>query len=147
MVSGKRREAGGLARSEAKRADWSGGAAALATERAPGDPRDLPAAVPPAQVAADGFLLFRVAAKVGARQGELLQRRELALDPVEPGGIGRCEVEADLVGRRVLEHRGRQVRLVVVQHDVEDFVRPITPPHRLEKGEELPPVFRRANVP
>src|SRR4051794_32630635 len=55
------------------------------------------AGVAPAQVVGDGGALFGVAGVVGAVQGEVAQRGELGLDPVQPRGVGRQEHQLDVV--------------------------------------------------
>ena len=66
-----------------------------------------------------------VAGVVGAVQGEVAQRLELGLDPVQPRGVGRGVGELDVVGGRPLGHSrviaGRQVGAEVVQHDAQPY--------------------------
>ena len=71
--------------------------ASLLDVRTPGLDGDLPASVAPGEVAVDGLLLLLVVAIVRIVQGKLPQRRELALDAVEPGGVGGHEVQFDLM--------------------------------------------------
>jgi hypothetical protein len=44
------------------------------------------------------IVAIRKRRRVGAVEGEVAQRRELALDPVQPGCVRREEDEFDLVG-------------------------------------------------
>ena len=72
----------------------------------------------PADVGADGGVLFGVAAVVGAVEGEVAQGGELGLDPVQPGGVGWGEHELDVVGRAPGQHFGAFVRPEVVHDQV-----------------------------
>ena len=54
--------------------------------------------VPPGEVAADHAALFFVAGVVGAVEGEIAQRGEVALDPVEVARVGRGVGQLDVVG-------------------------------------------------
>ena len=66
-------------------------------------------AVPPGDVAADHAGLVVVAGVVGAVQGEVAQRLELGLDPVQPRRIGRGVGQLDVVGCRPPATRGSSV--------------------------------------
>ena len=55
-------------------------------------------AVPPSDVATDHVGLFVMVLVVSAVKGEIAQGGEVALDPVEPAGVGRHVGELDVVG-------------------------------------------------
>ncbi len=63
----------------------------------------------------------------------------MELDAVKPGGIGRREVEAYMVGRGPTTHLGLQVGAVVVQHDVQRLATRVTAADPLEERQELDP--------
>jgi len=58
---------------------------------------------------------------VGAVQGEVAQSGELGLDAVQPGAVGRCAGELDVVGCGPAANPGvllrGQVRGEIVEHD------------------------------
>src|SRR3954451_1313852 len=56
--------------------------------------------VPPGDVAADHACLVAVGGVVGAVEGEVAQRGELRLDPVEPGAVERRVGDLGVVHRR-----------------------------------------------
>ena len=101
--------------------------------------RNRPAAIPPRQVAKDGLLLLLVSAKIRMVQSKLLQGGELALDAIQPGGVGGSAVEPHVVSGGPLEHFGLQVGFVVVQDDVQPLAARVTPPHPFQEREKLPP--------
>jgi hypothetical protein len=104
-------------------------------------------AVTPGEAAADHAGLLAVGGVVGAVEGEVAQRGELGLDPVQPARIGRgvgklyvvgCGPDAD-PGVVV----GAQVRAEGVQHD------PDAHPWRVEgaqEDQELPPTLARPDM-
>ncbi len=86
------------------------------------------------QIVADGCLLFVVDVVVGVVQADLPGGREVALDPVKPRSVRRCEVKPDSMGLGVRQH----LRLAVVSDVVEDDVqRPTMPVPSSEPFQEL----------
>lgn len=57
-------------------------------------------AVAPGDVAADHRGLLAMAGVIRAVEGEVAQRGELGLDPVQPGGVERGVGQLDVVRRR-----------------------------------------------
>jgi len=107
-----------------------------------------PAAVPPGQVASDGLLLLLVSPKIRMVQRKFPQRRELTFDAVQPRGTGGREVELHAMGGGPLEHFRLQVRLVVVQDDVQRFPKRVSPPYPLQERKEISPrLVRREHSP
>jgi hypothetical protein len=108
-------------------------------------------AVPPGDVAADPAGLLGVAGVIGAFQGEVAQRGELRLDPVQPGSIRRHIGQLDVVGRSPLADprvvTGRQVRAVVVQHQAEPHPGRVQGPQVAQEHQELPTALARLDVP
>ena len=98
-----------------------------------------PATVPPGQVASDGLLWLLVSPKIRMVQRKFPQRRELALDAVQPRGIRGREVEPHSMRGGPSQHFRLQVRLEVVQDDVQRFPKRVPPPHPLQKREEVSP--------
>src|SRR3954447_1013125 len=85
--------------------------------------------VPPGDVAADHAGLLAVGGVVGAVEGEVAQRGELRLDPVEPGAVERGVGDLDVVRLRPpadpVVGAGGQVRAEVVADDREPHSRRI----------------------
>jgi hypothetical protein len=75
-------------------------------------------AVAPAHVAGDRGFLSGVAAIVAAVEGEVADRGELALDPVQPRGVAGCVNQLDVVGRAPRDDLGLAVGSVVVTNQV-----------------------------
>src|SRR5262245_7841755 len=100
---------------------------------------DFVLAVAPTQVLVNGLLLFGMTAVVGGLQGELLERREVALDAIEPRRLSRREVEANVVLRGPSANLGLEVRAVVVEHDVQDLLARVATANPLQERQELHP--------
>jgi hypothetical protein len=75
--------------------------------------------VVPAEVAGDRGLLGGVAGVVAAVEGEVADRGELGLDPVQPGRVGRGVDEVDVVVSTPVGDLGLGVGAVVVADQVE----------------------------
>jgi hypothetical protein len=90
---------------------------------------DSPLTVSPAEVAAEGLLRLGMAAVVHVVQAELLEGCKVALDPVQPRGARRREVERHAVG------------CGIGQHDVQDLAAGILAPQPLQEGQERPAVL------
>jgi hypothetical protein len=103
------------------------------------------AGVVPADVSGDGGVLFVVTAMVGAVEREVTQGRELGLDPVQPGAVGRQEDQLDVVVDRPGADVCVFVRGEVVQHHIQLLPGP-TGAQPLEEVEELPPALARADA-
>src|SRR5882672_1186986 len=95
--------------------------------------------VAPAQVVLNGLLLCVMVAEVRSVQGELFEGRKVALDAVEPGGLRRREVEANLMSRRPRTDFGLEMRTIVIHHDVQDLLTRITSANPLEERQKLHP--------
>ena len=54
----------------------------------------------PGQIALDRLLDFLITAEIRRRHGKLLERREVALNAVEPRGVGGREVKLNVVRQR-----------------------------------------------
>src|SRR5262249_51770977 len=119
----------------------------LAIELQPALAADGALPIPPCHVQLDRLLQRLVTAVIGVVQGELLQLGELALDPVPPRGVGRRQVELDLVPPRPRHHLGLEVRPVVVQHDVQRLPLAVAPPEPLQEVQERRPGLPRVEAP
>lgn len=74
---------------------------------------------------------------IGAADGELLQRREVGLDGVQPARVGRSVGRLDVVGGHEQLQAGVLVRVEVVHHDIEADVPRVARPQLCEDGEEV----------
>ena len=63
-----------------------------------------------------------MAAVVGGFQGELLERRKVALDAIEPRCLSRREIETNVVGRGPGANLSLEMGPVIVEHDVQDLL-------------------------
>jgi hypothetical protein len=97
-------------------------------------------AVAPAEVAGDGGYLGSMAGVVAAVEGEVSDRGELALDPVQPRGVGERVDQLDVVGRALGPDLGFAVRSVVVTDQIELPGREAAA-QLLAEAEELWPAF------
>ena len=108
-------------------------------------------AVPPGDVAADHAGLLAVAGVVGAVEGEVAQRGELGLDPVEPGAVERHVGELDVVRRRPVADPGvglgGQVRAEVVEHDRDPHLGRVQRAQVAAEREELGAALAGLDVP
>ena len=82
---------------------------------------------------------------VGAVEGEVAQRGELALDPVQPGGVARGEHQLDVMGRAPVADLVFLVWREVVAHDIQPPGRE-PDPQLPQEGEELPPALAVADL-
>src|SRR5258708_24039289 len=84
-------------------------------------------AVPPGDVAADHAVLFAVGGVVGATEGELAQRGELAFEAVHPRGVRGRAGDPGVAGRGplpgALVFPGGKVRAEVVADDRDPYLR------------------------
>lgn len=108
---------------------------------------DVPFAVSPRQVVFNRFLLLGMAAVIRVVQGKLLQRRKMALNAIEPRGIGRRPVKLDLVGRRIRQHLRLAMKRRIVQSYMQGFLSRISLPHPFQKCQESRPVLLRRKGP
>jgi len=97
-------------------------------------------AIAPAEVASDGGFLGGVAGVVAAVEGEVADRGELALGPVQPRRVGGRVDQLDVVGRAPRGDLGLAVRSVVVADQVELPGREAAA-QLLAEVEELRPAF------
>ena len=79
-------------------------------------------AVSPREVAGDAAAAALMVAVIGDVQCELLQRREVRFDGVEPAGVGGGEDRLHVVRLQVLPHRGVAVAAQVVHDEVQPYV-------------------------
>lgn len=89
---------------------------------------DLTTSVSPGKIAIDRFLKFFVCFVVRVVQGEFFECGELAFNPIEPGSIGRREIELNVVFLGPCQHFVFEMGFVVVQNDVERFIWSIATP-------------------
>ena len=99
------------------------------------------ASVAPRKVMPNGLLLFFVRAMVGVVQRELLERRKVTLDAIEPGGPRGGPVEPDPLRGRIGLHFRLQMVAGVIQHDVQPELWRILSADPLQEGQEGLPVL------
>ncbi len=79
-------------------------------------------AVSPPEIAPNRAHLFLVIGIIDTGQRELAQRGEMALDPVEPGGIRRGVDEFHVVRRRPILDLPPVMRGKVIKHNIKPFL-------------------------
>lgn len=93
--------------------------------------------VAPVDVAEQLALDRVVVGIVGAADDEAAHRGEVALDPVEPGAVGRQQDELGVVvGQPRVDVRGR-VRGEVVEDEIEPFVKRVERAQFAQEAEEV----------
>src|SRR3972149_8411069 len=104
-------------------------------------------AVTIAQIAVDATASDRVAGVVGVGQGEALERTEMSLDEVEPGGVGRRPHRGYAKPLEQREEARVIVGLMQVIHDDVELLPRIATAQPLEGFEELGQAFSLAKQP
>ena len=104
-------------------------------------------AVAPTQVALDGGLLFFVGGVVRVAQRELPEGSELALDTVQPRRIGRSEDQPNVVPSGPGDDLGFDMRLEVVQDNVEPFLFRVATTKPTKKAEKVLPRLAPGEAP
>jgi hypothetical protein len=100
--------------------------------------------IAPAEIASDSGFLNSMGRVVAAIEAEVAQRRELALDPVQPRGVAGRVDQLDVVTGAPVGDLGLAVRAIVVADQIELADRE-APPQLLAEIEELRPALRSRN--
>lgn len=79
--------------------------------------------------------------EVGVVERIAFEFGELALDPVEPGSIGRCPDECDIVVSCPLSHLEALVRCEVIEDQIDPFFDRVVIAHVLENAQNLGPTL------
>lgn len=104
---------------------------------------DVAFTVSPREVLFNCVLLFGMTAIVGIIQGKLLQCRKMALDAIEPRGIGRRPVKPDVVGFCIRQHLGLMMVRRIIQNNMQRFLSRILPAQPFQKRQMRRPVLLR----
>ena len=119
----------------------SGTTVAAADLASPGLDRDGAIAIAPGEKAFDRFTLLLVRFVVRVVQREFPQFCELAFDVIQPGRIGRREVQLHFVLAGPIDHLLLLMRALAIQDDVQRVLGMILPSHPLQECEQLDPCF------